>query len=192
MAEAPGRDDHAARQPDPDVDTWSAWLPDLDRPEPSTSTGAAADAPADRAAGAERTAGATPPHPPRAPQPPLPQASRPLPQASRPFPQASRTFPHASWVPQPASVRAVPGLQPTMAPGPSSHLVLALVSLFVFPIPFGILAVAFAASSLVHRAAGRQARAQAAGRTARNWAVVALAVLPVLSLVATLLFVVVA
>jgi hypothetical protein len=184
MTEAPGRDD-AGRQPDPDVDTWSAWLPDLDRGEPSTTAGARA--------GAEPPADTTPPTPDRGPQAtfpqaPLPQAGPPLPQASPPLPQSSGPFPFPSWPAQPATARAVPGFQPATAPGPSSHLVLALVSLFAF-FPLGILAVVFALSSLAHRAAGRQARARAAGRAARTWAIVAIAVIPVLSLVATLLFV---
>lgn len=155
MSDRNGRDERDAEreagQPDPTHDTWSAWLPQLDRETPLPQ----ADAP---------PGSAVPPAPtspfPTVPQPPLPQASRP-----------------ASGLPPRSSAGAYPRMAPPAAQAysapPPNRLALAILCTVMCFTPFGIVAIVKATSVRSKWAMGRFDEAYRASRSVKTWCLLA-------------------
>jgi len=148
-------------QPDPSEDTWSAWLPQLDRTADPART---VDEPADA--------------------PPAPPPPRPAPHArpSRPQPVMPE-LPHlpppprlnaTSWgylaPPRGTTYQARPGTAPNRPP--KNHLLAAVITTFMFW-PFGVIALVKAASVNHRWARGDVDGAYRASRAARSWALAA-------------------
>ena len=154
--------DRSADRPDPDADTWSAWLPPLDS---TTDTTSDATGPAWRDAlsdpNGSAAGGPTEMAAPVAPGPPLPQSAGPaVPPAPEP---AQRSYPQTA---TPAAV---------VEPMPRSHMALAIVSLFL-GLPIVSIAAIVAAASVKSRwRKGNVDGAQRSSRAALALSVAALA-----------------
>jgi hypothetical protein len=153
------RDRYEGNEPDPDADRWSAWLPPLD---PTSDHTGAAD-----------PAQATPP-PPQSPGPTLPQSAGPGVPPPAPAQRASSSYRSAP----------PPPVAPQWVGGPRSNLALSIFATFFGFTPLGIVAIFLSLSvGRLHRS-GRIAEAERASRRARTWAITAL----VLSMLWTLLY----
>jgi hypothetical protein len=167
--------------PDATSDAWSAWLPDLGAPAPSTTGD---------------------PTPPTAPPPP--PAAAPAPAPAPPAPSTAPPLPHLP--PPPRSPRASFSLTvtprggrsqgtgwsystgwnfgtgrpaPPVAPGqPPTYLGLAVFALVVWAVPFGIVALVRSLQVAPRWTAGRYEQARAASRSARRWSIAAIVALP--------------
>ncbi|GAA1507245.1 hypothetical protein GCM10009740_41010 [Terrabacter terrae] len=170
MSDRNGRNERDAEreagQPDPTHDTWSAWLPQLDRETPLPQ----ADAPPESA---------VPPAPasplPTVPQPPLPQASRPpRPTAASGWPPPPRP---ASGLPPRSSAGAYPRMAPPAAQvysaPPPNRLALAILCTIMCFTPFGIVAIVKATSVRSKWAMGQFDEAYRASRSVKTWCLLA-------------------
>ena len=133
-----------ASEPDPTVDSWSAWLPRLD---PSTTPLPQASAPPDSA---------TPPAP--VPPPAGPSSS----------PSVSPLGPPMRWYAAPPPA----GPQPYTLPPPNRLALAILCTIFCFT-PFGIVAIVKATSVNSLWAQGRWGEAYRTSRSVKNWCILA-------------------
>ena len=136
-----------ASEPDPTVDSWSAWLPRLD---PSTTPLPQASAPPDST---------TPPAP--VPPPAAPPSSPPSPPM--------RWYAAS---PPPAPAPPVGGPQPYTPPPPNRLALAILCTIFCFT-PFGIVAIVKATSVNSLWAQGRWGEAYRTSRSVKNWCILA-------------------
>ncbi|MCU1535828.1 MAG: CD225/dispanin family protein [Humibacillus sp.] len=136
--------------PDPDADAWSAWLPPLEPTSDATGADAGATGP--------RADLGIPPMPP----PPGPPAVPPAPT------RAHQTYP--------AYVVAPPPPNGQWGVAPPTHLALAIVSMVIGSLPFGIVATVKASRVQVLFIEGKVAEAHRVSRQARTWAITAFVV----------------
>jgi hypothetical protein len=142
-------------RPDPDADTWSAWLPRFDPTADTTGAAAPAEPPAGPPSGPSTDL----PAPRVPPGPPLPQSSGP------PVPAA----------PVPAQQSYLRSARPAaVGRAPRSHLTLAIVTLFV-GLPYVSIAAVVAAAMVRSRwRRGNVVGAQRASRAALLLSIAAL------------------
>jgi hypothetical protein len=158
------RSDHSTA-PDPNQDSWSAWLPQLDPTNDRT--------PPDESAGPHASAGPparTTPIPPRPALPHAPPPPRPgMPELPHLPPPMSRMPAGSGW-----GYPSAPPMR-TVNRAPNNHLLAAiLVTIFCFW-PFGVIAIVKAASVNPRWARGDRDGAYRAARAAKTWSLAALA-----------------
>lgn len=152
--------DRSSRGLEPDADAWSAWLPPLDPTSDHTGASAGPTGP--------RIDRGTPPVPPGMPgmpgtpgtpgTPMVPPAPAPA-QMSYPAYAAAPPPPHGQW-----------------GVAPPTHLALAIVSMVLGSLPFGIVATVKAARVQSLFIQGQEAEAHRVSRQARTWAITAFVV----------------
>lgn len=158
-----------AGQPDPTHDTWSAWLPQLDRPTSSLPQES------------EQPEPVLPPAPAPQPQPAPPPFVWPAPPAGS-APPPPRTYAGRG----PSRPQAHPL---AFAPPPPNRLGLAILCTILCFMPFGIVALVKATTVNGLWAEGRADEAYRASRSVRTWCVLAALVWPVVPILMIGLFI---